>query len=163
MANLYFYLLLSIIFNYSLAFIPKSHSIKILNLNALRRVAAGSAAPVISPGENIPKEIACQNAIYDMILVERCSMPEKTTGGLFIPQIEGKDNKHVGLVLSVPKEYGLESEQGRVQPINDIAPYKVGDYVFIQDPWGIGPKDQKIGDRMFSFHKAAHILAVMRK
>ena len=52
-----------------------------------------------------------------MILVERVSMPEKSSGGLFMPQVEGKDKKHVGLVLSVPTEYGLESEQGRVQPI----------------------------------------------
>ena len=52
-----------------------------------------------------------------MILVERVNMPEKTGGGLFMPQVEGKDKKHVGLVLSVPNAYGLESEQGRVQPI----------------------------------------------
>lgn len=86
-------------------------------INALRRVAPGSSAPVSKPGVDIPQEIALQNAIYDMILVERCNAPEKTDVGLFIPQVEGQDKKHLALVLSVPSSYGLESEQGRVQPI----------------------------------------------
>lgn len=61
----------------------------------------------------------------------------------------------------MPSSYGLESEQGRVQPIEEIAPYKIGDIVYIQDPWGIGPKDQLVGERCFSFHKAAHILGLI--
>jgi hypothetical protein len=74
-----------------------------------------------------------------MILVERLSQPgllghyhlnniddylksnvlylETTTGGLFLPKIEGKDLKQLAYVLSVPQGYGLESEQGRVQPL----------------------------------------------
>ena len=86
-------------------------------LAALRRVAAGSSAPVTKPGVDIPEEIKRQNSIYDMILVERCNAPETTSVGLFIPQVEGQDRKHLALVLSVPQTYGLESEQGRVQPI----------------------------------------------
>ena len=38
-------------------------------------------------------------------------------GGLFIPKVEGQDKKLVGLVLSMPSDYGLESEGGRIQPI----------------------------------------------
>ena len=38
-------------------------------------------------------------------------------GGLFIPRVEGEDKKRVALVLNMPKDYGLESENGRVQPI----------------------------------------------
>jgi hypothetical protein len=94
-----------------------TRSFRLSPMHALRRVAAGSEAPVTNPGVDIPKEIAQQNAIYDMILVERCSAPSKTAVGLFIPQVEGSDRKHVGLVLSIPADYGLESEQGRVQPI----------------------------------------------
>ena len=47
-------------------------------------------------GVDIPEEIAKQNAIYDMILVERYSTPLKTDFGLFLPKIEGKDQKHLG-------------------------------------------------------------------
>jgi hypothetical protein len=79
-------------------------------------------------------------------------------GGLFLPKVEGKDQKHVGKVLSVPAGYGLESEGGRVEPIQEIAPYKVGDTIFIRDPWGIGPKQIEVGNRFFSFHKAAQIM-----
>ena len=46
--------------------------------------------------------------------------------------------------------------------ISEIAPYKVGDVVYIKDPWGIGPKDQEVGVRCFSFHKAAHITGVIK-
>ena len=57
----------------------------------------------------------------------------------------------------MPTDYGLESEQGRVQPVDEIMPYKVGDIVYIRDPWGIGPKNIPYGDRCFSFHKAIQI------
>jgi hypothetical protein len=83
--------------------------------------------------------------------------------GLFLPKTEGKDRKHLAKVVSVPKTYGLESENGYLAPIESIAPYKVGDLVIVKDPWGIGPKDQEIGSRCFSFHKAAHIIGVIRK
>jgi len=52
-----------------------------------------------------------------MVLVERYSAPEKTSSGLWMPVVEGKDQKHVGVVLSVPTDYGLESEQGKILPI----------------------------------------------
>jgi co-chaperonin GroES (HSP10) len=117
--------------------------------------------PTYIIGENVPEEILQQNAIYDMILVERFNAPEKTSFGLYLPKVEGKDQKHVGKIISVPNSYGLESELGRVAPIEEIAPYKVGDIVFIKDPWGIGPKDQEFGVRCFSFHKAAHITGLI--
>ena len=50
-------------------------------LNALKRMKAGSDAPIREPGKNIPEEIANKQCIYDMILVERVSMPE-TTGSI---------------------------------------------------------------------------------
>ena len=68
-------------------------------------------------GKDIPPEIAVQNCIYDMILVERISAPKQSKMGLFLPQVEGKDLKQTGVVISVPTSYGLESEQGRVQPL----------------------------------------------
>ena len=47
--------------------------------------------------------------------------------------------------------------------MQEIIPYKVGDVVYIRDPWGIGPKDQQYGERCFSFHKAVQITGVVRK
>jgi co-chaperonin GroES (HSP10) len=88
--------------------------------------------PTFVVGENIPEEISKNNAIYDMVLVERISQPEKTSFGLFLPKVEGKDQKHLGKILSMPSNYGLESEQGRVAPIEEIMPYKVGDIVYIR-------------------------------
>ncbi len=114
-------------------------------------------------GDSIPEEISKQSCIYDMILVERMSQPEKTDFGLFLPTVEGKDQKHLGKVLSIPSSYGLEGENGRLAPIEEVAPFKVGDIVYIRDPWGIGPKDQPIGKRCFSFHKAAQITGVIVK
>jgi hypothetical protein len=35
--------------------------------------------------------------------------------------------------------------------------------VYVRDPWGIGPKNIALGGRFFSFHKAAHIMAVVEK
>lgn len=37
--------------------------------------------PQFVPGVDVPSEIACQNAIYDMVLVERISMPAQTQTG----------------------------------------------------------------------------------
>ena len=87
---------------------------------------------VIAVGSDIPEEIKKNRAIYDMVLVERFSVPEKTDAGLFIPIVEGKDLKHVGKVLSVPIEYGREGEQGHVVPAKLMCPYEVGDVVFIK-------------------------------
>ena len=98
-----------------------------------------------------------------MILVERIQRPAQTSVGLFIPKTEGADRKHMGKVLSIPTSYGLESEQGRVQGIDEIMPYKVGDVVFLRDPWGVGPKDQEVGERCFSFHKAEHITGIIKQ
>ena len=112
---------------------------------------------------DVPEEITKLNAIYDMVLVERLSAPKKSEGGLFMPVIEGKDQKHLGIVLSVPEGYGLESEGGRVQSFDEIAPVKVGDTVYVRDPWGIGPKNIEIGERCFSFHKAAHATGIISK
>ncbi|KAJ1427310.1 hypothetical protein B484DRAFT_450354 [Ochromonadaceae sp. CCMP2298] len=109
-------------------------------------------------GVDLPAYLLEMNPIYDMILVERFAAPTKTKSGLFMPtEVEGADQKHVAVVISMPTEYGLESEQGRVQPISEIAPYKVGDRVYIRDPWGIGPLNFEHGPRCFSFHKAEQI------
>lgn len=103
-------------------------------LGARRQVSDGLASEQqdFVVGENIPDEILKMRALYDMVLVERFNAPDKTPMGLFLPKIEGKDRKHLGYVLSVPQGHGLESENGLVQPIEKIAPFKRGDTVFIK-------------------------------
>ena len=54
-----------------------------------------------TPGVDVPEEILKQNTIYDMYLVERISSPEKTDFGLFLPKIEGKDKKQLGLLIQL--------------------------------------------------------------
>ena len=114
------------------------------------------------PGKDIPIEILeMKKCLYDMILVERISAPASTTSGIVLPPgPEGKDRRQIGIVLSIPdRSYGLESEQGRIQKFDEIANVEVGEYIFVKDPWGVGPKNIEIGERKFSFHKAAHITA----
>lgn len=136
--------LLLVSFHLSTSFSLHAKSSKYLTTHLQARVKKSDAfaenVPLFVIGEDIPDEVKKQNAIYDMILVERYSAAEKTDFGLFLPKIDGKDQKHIGKVLSMPTTYGLESEQGRLEPIEEIAPYKVGDMVYIQDPWGIGKK-----------------------
>jgi len=52
-------------------------------------------------GEGIPDDILRHQCIYDMILVERFSSPTKTSFGLFLPVIEGKDQKHLGMLCYI--------------------------------------------------------------
>lgn len=82
-------------------------------------------------GSDVPPEIAKHVCIHDMILVERYSSPRTTASGLIVSATEGKEKKQLGKVLSIPN-YGIESAQGKLTPINDIAPYKVGDQVFVK-------------------------------
>jgi co-chaperonin GroES (HSP10) len=145
--------------------VRSSRALSASSLNALKRKVAipkeFEERPAATPGEDLPEEVACLEPIYDMILVERFNQKTQTAGGLFVPQVEGKDLKQLAKVLSVPKEYGLESEQGRIQPLEDYAKVKVGDLVYVREPWGIGPKNIEVGERCFSFHKIANVLAVI--
>lgn len=78
---------------------------------------------------NLPVELVSYSTINDMVLVERISAPDRTAGGLFLPKIEGKDQKHLGIVLSTPKSLSQESNYAHSDP---IVPYEVGDIVFIR-------------------------------
>ena len=52
-------------------------------------------------GEGIPDDVLRHKCIYDMVLVERFSSPTKTSFGLFLPVVEGKDQKHLGKLYRV--------------------------------------------------------------
>lgn len=80
---------------------------------------------------SIPPEIARCSAVNDLILVERLSAPLSTSGGLFMPSVEGKDDMRLGRVLSVPEGQSAVSEKALI-PIAKAAPYSVGDVVFIR-------------------------------
>jgi len=82
-------------------------------------------------GENIPEEILKHHAINDMILVERFSVPEKSQSGIYVPTKEGKDNKYLAKVLSVP-ENNITAAKGRVVPIEELISFKVGDVIVVR-------------------------------
>ena len=42
-------------------------------------------------------------------------------------------------------------------------PFEEGDYIFLKDPWGVGPLDIPVGDRFFSYVKAERVGGVFRK
>ena len=126
-----------IFYTYSYSLKPKLFHHKfnhVVQLRMVRRrgIDVKPETPSVIVGEDLPDEIKNHNAIYDMILVERISQPEKTSVGLILPKIDGKDQKHLGKVLSIPTDYGLEGENGRVAPVSEIIPYKVGDIVYIR-------------------------------
>jgi hypothetical protein len=95
------YLIISNLFNLSLSFITLNSRISSsFVLNAIKKTELPAPeTPAYVVGENVPETILKQSAIYDMILVERFSAPEKTSFGLFLPKIEGKDQKRLGKVI----------------------------------------------------------------
>ena len=120
-------------FNNQITFLKSQRSNNILYARSRRGTTEEKEEkPAFIVGEDVPEELLKLNGIYDMILVERLTSPTKTSFGLILPEVEGKDRKHLGKVLSIPTSYGLESEQGRTAPISEICPYKVGDLVFLQ-------------------------------
>ena len=63
---------------------------------------------------------------------------------------------HVCKVVSVGP--GREGENGNLVPSSEV---KVGDLVYVKDPWGIGPKDDEFSNRKFSFVRYESICAVL--
>lgn len=88
---------------------------------------------VVRPGlaRAVPEEIANMQSVNDMVLVERVSSMEKSFRGILLPAAEGRDRKHLGVVLSIPKGI-VVSDKGSSQPVEALCPYKVGDTVFIK-------------------------------
>lgn len=82
---------ISLLISVALAFKLSPSKTWVKNLKARRNFAEEIIeGPKHTPGVDIPEIIAKQSAIYDMILVERLSSPEKTDFGLFLPKVEGQ-------------------------------------------------------------------------
>jgi len=127
--------LIQLFLNFSDAFQISPNQSKFCKLFARRQraeVVETVFEPTYEVGKNLPEEIINLIPIYDMILVERFNAPERTSAGILLPKIEGKDKKHTAKVVAIGKNYGLESEQGRLQSLDEIAPCKVGDIVYIR-------------------------------
>eukprot|EP00629_Pelagomonadales_sp_RCC1024_P018486 CAMPEP_0119279440 /NCGR_PEP_ID=MMETSP1329-20130426/20791_1 /TAXON_ID=114041 /ORGANISM="Genus nov. species nov., Strain RCC1024" /LENGTH=132 /DNA_ID=CAMNT_0007279983 /DNA_START=234 /DNA_END=629 /DNA_ORIENTATION=- len=95
------------------------------------------------------QEFTRQQAMYDLVYVERLAPPEQTGGGLFLVAPEDPP-MHLARVVSVGE--GAQGASGQVAPNAGVAP---GDLVYCKHPWGIGPKDEQFGEegevRRFSF------------
>eukprot|EP00612_Vaucheria_litorea_P000592 CAMPEP_0171459054 /NCGR_PEP_ID=MMETSP0945-20130129/4487_1 /TAXON_ID=109269 /ORGANISM="Vaucheria litorea, Strain CCMP2940" /LENGTH=147 /DNA_ID=CAMNT_0011984987 /DNA_START=124 /DNA_END=567 /DNA_ORIENTATION=- len=103
----------------------------------------------------LPSQAAKQQALYDMVYVERLPEAQKMTSGLFLPS-KTNPKMHVCKVVSMGP--GREGESGNLVPNSGIKP---GDLVYVKDPWGIGPKDDEFSNRKFSFVRFENICALV--
>lgn len=102
-----------------------------------------------------------QQALYDLVYVERIKPAEHSAGGLFL--VAAADPPmHLAKVVSVGA--GGQGESGMVVENAGLAP---GDLVYCKHPWGIGPKDEEFGEdgeeRRFSFIRYTDLAGVVRK
>eukprot|EP00638_Chattonella_subsalsa_P010163 CAMPEP_0117757768 /NCGR_PEP_ID=MMETSP0947-20121206/14941_1 /TAXON_ID=44440 /ORGANISM="Chattonella subsalsa, Strain CCMP2191" /LENGTH=148 /DNA_ID=CAMNT_0005577751 /DNA_START=241 /DNA_END=687 /DNA_ORIENTATION=+ len=103
--------------------------------------------------DEIPQEAAVQGAIQEMVYVERLPEPKKTSVGLFLPGSEFP-KMHICRVISVGE--GSRGESGALSANRDLQP---GDYVYVKNPFGIGPKDDEYGYNKFSYVRYADVCA----
>lgn len=147
-----------------------------MNFAVLAYALSSASALVLGPPSILPQrlrplassvavveaeELLKQEAIYDLVYVERLPPPETSAGGLILLAPEDPP-MHLARVISVGS--GLEGEAGCVTPNKDLAP---GDLVYLKFPWGIGPKDEQSGEegtiRRFSFIRYQDVAAVVKK
>lgn len=109
-------------------------------------------------------ELTRQQALYDLIYVERLPPPEQSSGGLILVEPEDPP-MHLARVISVGS--GLEGEAGCLTENKNLDP---GDLVYLKFPWGIGPRDEQCGGgdeggkiRRFSFIRYQDVAAVAKK
>ncbi|KAJ1448339.1 hypothetical protein M885DRAFT_539491 [Pelagophyceae sp. CCMP2097] len=100
-----------------------------------------------------------QEALYDLVYVERLPPPTTTASGFVL--VAPKDPPmHLARIITFGT--GQEGENGVVTANSGI---KKGDLVYVKFPWGIGPKDEEIGEegstRRFSFLRYSDIAAVV--
>lgn len=100
--------------------------------NSFTNLASTTSSEVAGVGEEgIPEQLRNHKCLYDMILVERLTVPETTKSGLYVPRA-GKTEQRVARVVAMPKGYGVESATGNVVPVEVLAPFKAGDLVFVK-------------------------------
>eukprot|EP00640_Fibrocapsa_japonica_P006523 CAMPEP_0113933976 /NCGR_PEP_ID=MMETSP1339-20121228/1332_1 /TAXON_ID=94617 /ORGANISM="Fibrocapsa japonica" /LENGTH=183 /DNA_ID=CAMNT_0000935571 /DNA_START=73 /DNA_END=624 /DNA_ORIENTATION=+ /assembly_acc=CAM_ASM_000762 len=100
---------------------------------------------------NLPEEIAKVQAANEFVIVERLPEPLKLDSGLFLPNKQYPAMK-LCRVLSVGE--GFYSKAGVMTPSEGLKP---GDLIWSRNPWGIGPKDEEVGARKFSYMRFADV------
>ena len=102
-----------------------------------------------------------QEALYDLVYVERLAPPQTSSGGLILLEPEDPP-MHLARGVSVGD--GAVGDSGAVTKNAGVAS---GDLVYCKFPWGIGPKDEQFGEdgevRRFSFLRYQDIAAVVKK
>ncbi|CAM9840598.1 unnamed protein product [Ascophyllum nodosum] len=109
----------------------------------------------MSVATELPTQAARQQALYDMVYVERLPEEQQMASGLFLPT-KANPRMHVCKVISLG--HGREGESGHVTPNDQVKP---GDLVYVKDPFGIGPRDDEFAGKKFSFVRYTSICAVI--
>ena len=92
-------------------------------------------------------------AEWQYLLVERLEPPTQTQGGLFLPSTD-QDPLHMVRIVSIGS--GLVGESGVLTQIENL---KAGDVAMVKQPWGIGPRDERLEGRKFSFIRSHDVLS----
>lgn len=130
---------------------------KLLKRNSprgLRPDDKSCATSSFSSCTELPEAVRGMQPLGDMLLVERIKVEERKASGLLVEYKEGDNDskRHFAKVLDI-------SPQLKEQPNYDGV-IKVGDVVYVTDPWGIGPKDIISDDkRQFSIVRASKVIA----
>eukprot|EP00903_Cladosiphon_okamuranus_P007982 g7704.t1 len=103
----------------------------------------------------LPSQAQRQQALYDMVYVERLPEEQQMASGLFLPS---KENPKMNVCKVISVGGGREGESGHVTPNDAVKP---GDLVFVKDPYGIGPRDDEFAGKKFSFVRYTSICAVI--
>jgi len=100
--------------------------------SAMTQLESGvGSKSAVAVEEEIPEQLRGHKCLYDMILVERLTLPETTKSGLHIPK-PAQDEQRLARVVAMPKGYGVESVGGNVVPIEVLAPFNAGDVVYVK-------------------------------
>ena len=107
---------------------------------------------------SLPEDIRKMKGPFEMCYVERVTPPEQTAKGLYVPLKDDEATLQTVRIIMIGD--GEVGESGTQVPIDGLKG-KEGFFAHTKQPFGIGPRDDIIGERKFSFVRNRDILAVV--
>ena len=108
--------------------------------------------------QSLPEDIKTMKGPFEMCYVERIQPEEQTAKGLYVPLKEDECTLQTVRIIMVGD--GEVGESGTQVPIDGLKG-KEGHLAHTKQPFGIGPRDDTINGRKFSFVRNRDILAVV--